>query len=448
MPTPLPTQISGAVFLGRRRAALLADQPRVGKTGAAIMAADLVLAETILVITTASGRGVWRKAFADWSVFDRSVEVASSGAPGASDVVIVGWPAITKAAVRAALLRRQWSVLISDEDHYAKSFDAQRTCSLYGEPHDDGDLLLNEQALYATADRVWPLTGTPIPHSAADMYPRMRALCLDRLEADDERGWPDVTRKTDFLHRYCVVRMKKLSNFNRIPVVVGSRNEDELAARLEGFFLLRTQADVGIREPVYDLLPLIVSDTMRRKADGDADRAAVLDAAERGATKDLEMHLGPIRRMTGEMKAHAVIEAVKEEFDCGLDKIVLMFWHRDVGDVLEAGLSKFGVVRLDGSTAQKDRDTAEERFRGKPRVFLGQITAAGEAIDLSAAAELWFVESSFTPKDMAQAALRITNHSQTRQAVVKVVTLAGSIDEALQSRLMMLWTGIRKVLGR
>ncbi len=59
--------------------------------------------------------------------------------------------------------------------------------------------------------------------------------------------------------------------------------------------------------------------------------------------------------------------------------------------------------------------------------------AAGEAIDLSAAAELVFVESSFVPKDMQQAALRITNHGQKRQTRVRVAALEGSVDEALQA---------------
>ena len=69
---PLPTQISGAAFLAQRRFALLADQPRVGKTGAAIMACDMALDASILVVTTASGRPVWRKAWADWSAAGRS----------------------------------------------------------------------------------------------------------------------------------------------------------------------------------------------------------------------------------------------------------------------------------------------------------------------------------------------------------------------------------------
>lgn len=447
--TPFPTQLSGAAFLAANRYALLADEPRVGKTGAAIIAADYVMAASILVITTASGRGVWKKGFADWSAFDRSVQIALPGNTVEADVVIVGWPSVANPKLLSQLLARKWDLLISDEDHYAKSFDAKRTQALYGQLLEGGASLQNIRALYACADRVWPLTGTPLPHSPADMYPRLRALAPSRLAANDAKGWPDVMKQQDFLHRYCIVKMKKLSNFNRIPVVIGGRNLPELKARLEGFILRRSQEDVGIRPPLYDLLPLVTSRAAELvMTDLDGKKAAILGAATSGDTKALEMHLGPLRRVTGEIKAHMIVEAVEEEFNCGLDKIVLAYWHKDVGQILLDGLSKYGVTGIDGSTLTDNRQKNVDAFSDLkgPRIFLAQIEAAGEAIDLSAAAVLWFVETSFSPRSMKQMSLRITNHSQKRQAVVKVCTLAGSIDEALQASLMRLWTAIREVL--
>ena len=113
------------------------------------------------------------------------------------------------------------------------------------------------------------------------------------------------------------------------------------------------------------------------------------------------------------------------------------------------GLAEFGVVGVDGSTpdAQRQKNVDAFSLPDGPRVFLGQIEAAGEAIDLSASAVLWFVETTFSPRSMKQMSLRITNHSQKRQAVVKVCVLEGSIDEALQASLMRLWTAIREILS-
>ena len=145
------------------------------------------------------------------------------------------------------------------------------------------------------------------------------------------------------------------------------------------------------------------------------------------------------------MKAGAVADLVKEEFENGLDKIVLAYWHRDVGDALQEALAKFGVIRLDGSTY--DRAPIEDQWRNSgARVFLAQIQAAGEAIDLSSAAEMIFVEMSSVPKDGAQMSLRITNHSQTRIPRVRVATVAGSTDEPIQEALLRKMKTITEIM--
>jgi SWI/SNF-related matrix-associated actin-dependent regulator 1 of chromatin subfamily A len=423
--TPYPHQIKDAVWMASRAAALNAADCRTGKTGTAILAADYVLADKVLVVTTASGRAVWRKGFRDWQAFPR-------------EPTIVSWGELTQSRVRAQILNAHFDVLIADESHYGKSLDALRTQALYGANGKPGAI--------SRADRVWCLSATPVPNAPNDLYPMMRALCPERLAASGDR--PDVTTYEVFLKRYCVVKPKKIGFYRWVDVVIGGRNLAELKARLDGFVLRRTQADVGIRPPVYETFPLTVTSGLRKQTEAGLDAARVLAAAEAGDTRELEMHLGPLRRLTGEIKAHAVVEAVKEEFECGTDKVVLMAWHKETIRLLAEGLRAFRPIVLDGSTSPKDREAGERLFRTDPgcRVFVGQIQAAGEAIDLSAAALLIFVESSFTPKDMAQAALRITNHSQARQAVVRVATLQGSIDEALQTVLLRKWTAIREVM--
>lgn len=434
MPIPFPTQISGARWLSSRRNALLADAPRCGKTGTAIMACDDEMADTVLVVTTASGRPVWRRAFAQWSPFKRP------------NLRIVGWPELTNAKTRSDLLKVKWDRIILDEAHAAKNFEAKRTQAVYGTLDDGGSRLLQATALFSKAKGVWCLTGTPLPHDPSDIYPMMRALCPERLLADPSKGWPDVTRYEDFRDRYCKWRPKKLSAWRSIVVIMGGKNEAELRDRLDGFILRRTQQDVGIRAPIYETLPLAVTLKELAAATDGLPATDVLRAASTGDTRSLEMHLGPLRRLTGEIKARKVVEAVHEEFAGGLDKIVLAYWHRDVGAILKEGLAVYGVTGIDGSTT--DRATPEQAFLRPdgPRVFLAQLEAASEAIDLSSAAELWFVEIAFSPRIMAQMALRITNFTQTRTCFVKVCVLENSIDEAINEGLMRLWTTIREVL--
>lgn len=446
--TPFPHQIDGAAFLAARKVALLADEQRVGKTGAAIRACDYVMAETILVVTKASARAQWGREFRVWG-FPRDVQVVYSGTDKINDpqVVVVAWSMVFNDALWVELIGFNWDVLILDECHEAKNFVAKRTMTVYGRTEDDGLTWNREAALCSQAVHVWPLSGTPIPNAPNDLYPLLRALAPERLKADPDKLWPDVSTHSDFVGRYCVVKMRRLGGVMR-PVIKGGKNLEELNARVEGLWLRRTQADVGIRAPIFSVLALHV-DKLPPEMTADLDVGLVLAAAETDETASLEMHLGSLRRITGTIKAHAVVEAAREQLaDRSIDKLVLMAWHTDVLDILWDGLAQFGVTGIDGSTAPTRRDEAVRSFQNdaNKRVFVGQIVAAGEAIDLSAAAELWFIEPSFVPKDMSQAAMRITNHSQKRQALVRVCALEGSIDEALMAILTRKVETIRKVM--
>lgn len=438
-----PHQLEGAEFLSSRSAALLADLPRVGKTGAAIMAADSAGARKILVVTTASGRPVWRRGFADWSIFGHRTQILTSKDRllSGDGVTIVGWPNMADPSGVAALWQQDWDVVILDESHYAKSLDAKRTVSVFG-----------GSGLFRRGARVWCLTGTPMPNSPFDIYPMLAALAPERLAADAAKGWPDVSDMDVFKRRYCKIKPKKIGFHRWIDVIIGGQNLEELSARMDGFFLRRTQQDVGITAPIYEIMPLMASPAAVKQAQA-AERSridtAVLAKIAAGDMEGLrDDHLGPVRRIWGELKVKPLVEALKEEFESGLDKIVIAAWHSDVIGALADALAKYGVTGVEGSTSAKAREANVRAFQTDPkiRVFIGQIQAAGEAIDLSAAAELIFAESSFVPAQMAQMALRITNHGQARAPRVRVTTLEGSIDDAIQTSLLRKWAAINEVM--
>jgi SNF2 family DNA or RNA helicase len=430
MPTPFAHQIEGGQFLASG-GVLLADEPRVGKTGASVIAMDLMMAGRVLVVTTATGRANFGREVREWTVFPRRVQVlfgATDKIDPETDVLVVAWSIVADKRLKPRLETWRAELVVLDESHYAKSFEAKRTSAA--------------MMLGAQAARVICLSGTPMPNSPLDLWPMLRTFARERVS--------DMTFD-QFRDRYCVVRRKFIAGEWK-PIVLRGKNEAELRERLDGFALRRTQQDVGIREPIFSTLALDPGE-FGQKAYREAlseieDADEILAAAETGDTATLEQHLGTLRRVTGMMKAYAVGDVVKEEMGDGrLDRVVLMCWHTSVIECLAGYLKDLGVVVLDGSTPARERAARIEAFQSnRARVFIGQILAAGEAIDLSVASDLIFVEASFTPKDMKQAALRITNHAQQKQCLVRVAALAGSIDETLTAVLVRKVASIKEVM--
>jgi SWI/SNF-related matrix-associated actin-dependent regulator of chromatin subfamily A-like protein 1 len=234
-----------------------------------------------------------------------------------------------------------------------------------------------------------------------------------------------------------------------IRVVLRGQNLDELNRRLKGVFLRRRQSDVGIKPAFWDTLPIEISAGDRARMEAAIDGDAILRAMRnRQPLVDLEPMLAPIRRITGVYKARGIITDAKDWLENG-EKLVVAYWHKDTGDALEQGLAKFRPVRVDGSITGDHRTTKVAQFHALDacRVFLAQIAACGEAIDLSAASEMWFAESVFTPAMMAQMGARITNLKQRRQCLVRVAALEDSIDELIQGRLIDLSRSIAHTLG-
>jgi SWI/SNF-related matrix-associated actin-dependent regulator 1 of chromatin subfamily A len=421
---PRPWQVTGAEFLAARQVALLADDCRVGKTGAAILACNLIDAKSVAVVTTKSGAPGWRRATEQWGLT-------------ADRCVIETWSSKTMWRLGA----EEWDVLIGDECHKAKNFSAVRTQHFYGKPHQS--VVYRNAAAINRARRVWNLSATPAPHDPSDIYPMLLTLAPHLLL--EEYG-PNVRKYANFLNRYCVVGKKKLPNGQTIDVIVGGKNIPELRERIASIILRRTQEEVGISEPTYDVLPLAVSTADLRRFEKDLDMSLVLEATAAGDVKSLEMHYGPMKRLTAVYKAEGVAETAAEELEDGLEKIVIAYWHTSVGDVLGDRLHGYGVLRLDGGTPDRERAEIEQLWTLPTfRVFLAQIKAAGESIDLSPAPSLIFCETSDTPSDMRQMALRITNINRPRTPLVRVATLEGSIDMAIQERLMNLWTAIKEI---
>ena len=104
--------------------------------------------------------------------------------------------------------------------------------------------------------------------------------------------------------------------------------------------------------------------------------------------------------------------------------------HTHIIDGLIDGLTEFNPVKVTGSVKNEDRQTAVDAFQTDKacRVFIGNIKAAGVGLTLTAASHVIFVEASWSPADIQQAADRCHRIGQKDNVTVDLLTISESID--------------------
>jgi SWI/SNF-related matrix-associated actin-dependent regulator of chromatin subfamily A-like protein 1 len=380
-----PYQEQGRNFLAARRRAYLGDVMGLGKSAQAITAARLVNAKRPLIVCPASAVPNWQAEWEKWN------------GPGTPEILSY-----------SSLIRRKPDhpdVLILDEAHYAKSPSAKRTKAALG--------------LGQKADYTWLLSGTPMPNNPTELWPPIKYL------------WPEIAEEVgcrtaeDWMFRFCRVR-----NTQYGPKPYAVRDGPLLRSIVQRIMLRRTIDDVGIELP-----PLRV-ELHRLPADA-AAQAAMAEYAALEADED--SYSATLRRVLGAAKAPAVARQIVEELNDGAyRKVVVLYYHRAVGDLLFRLFEEAGHVPVGfhGGTPQDARWKAIQTFQeqpGNPRVFLGQQVAAGIAIDLAAASEIVLLEPAWTPDENSQAIARIRSLSKQDPCRARIFALAGTLDMQIMS---------------
>lgn len=152
--------------LSGRPSFLLADQPGVGKTPPAIVWAAAQHGKRVLVVTTNSAKGQWRREIKRWTgeratIVDGTVKEQRWLLHHRDGWVITHWESLVHA--RRALLKRSWDVAILDEAQAIRNRKAQRT----------------ETAFEIDAAKRIAMTGHPFFNSPDELWPLLRFLYPD-----------------------------------------------------------------------------------------------------------------------------------------------------------------------------------------------------------------------------------------------------------------------------
>jgi len=395
--TPRPYQLEGRDFLAARRYALLADQMRVGKTPQAIMACDRVGAERILILTPAIGTYQWAMQWQDWSNRAPAVILDSDGG-SFSDFKGVLVSSYNRALTNlpALLAPPKWDVFIPDEAHFAKTPTAKRTSMVYG-----------RRGIGWNAERLWALTGTPAPNHAAEMWAMLRAFGAVKMTYEE------------FAYYYCIYNQAK-GRFHGNQ----KKHLPELLELVKPFTLRRTLREVAPSMPRIGYNFYVV------KPETTADLGS-----------DIEDQIAEKNRIEVAMaKVPALAQEIQDNLEAGeYTQTVVFGYHVEplkalVGTLLERGVE---AASLTGSTPAGKRRNIQDAFRlGVLPVLVGQILAAGMAIDLSAAQHGYFLELDYVPASNQQAAHRLVNIQTQDPVTFDVLTWPNTMDDRVQRRIV------------
>lgn len=420
-----PFQEEAASFLAEREHAFLCDEMGVGKSAAAIRACDLVGADRVLVLAPANARTNWLREFTRFSPFDRPAVtmLKRTDAPGAKGVTVCSYEIARCRDARLALMHEPWDALILDEAHTLKNRTAINTRSVYGYRMD------NKGGIMAAAKRCWRLSGTLAPNNVSEIWTHLHSSGIYT------GTW------YDFVGEFCTGYSSDYG-FK----ITGTKNPEKLKALIKPFVLRRTKDQVLPDMPPVTFehltlepgpvdIPLLFPDWLqgRTLAEFNAELealnatvASTLKGKEGGALDAaiaaLAASSSALRRYVGCSIVDAYVTRVREELRRGdTDKLVIFAHHRAVIDALRAGLVEFDPATVYGGTAPDKRDRLIDSFN-KPngrRLFIGQLQAAGTAINLQAAHRLDFVEMSWVPGENAQAAMRVHRQGQKNHCHIR-----------------------------
>jgi SWI/SNF-related matrix-associated actin-dependent regulator 1 of chromatin subfamily A len=344
-------------------------------------------------------------------------------------------------------LKRVWDVLIPDEAHALKNWEAQRTKAVLG-----------QEGLMQRSHRTIFLSGTPIENYPKEIWSIAAAICPAKFGD-----------KNAFFKRYCGIHREG----GRL-VDTGATNLPELQQRLRASFMIRRLKSDVLKELPPKRRQLIVLGDSQVDWSQDPDfkrwhdlyekdyeaKLAALEAAKTEeeyakAVRALDAFTGvafedmsEMRHKTAVAKLPACIEYIDKILETNIEKLVIFAHHQDALAELAAHYGD-KAVSLHGQTTQKAREAAVKRFReGDARIFIGGLKAAGVGLNLYEASTVIFIEIDWNPAKLTQAEDRLCRHGQKKMVHVIHLVLAGTLDVNMVQRIMSKQNVVDKALNR
>ena len=414
------------------RTFLLADEPGLGKTAQALLAASVSNSYPLLVVVPNVVKTNWAREVALWTPSRTATVVHGDGkdVDAFSDVVIVNYEVLDRHV--GWLSRFGFKGMVVDEAHFIKNLKSERS----------KNVLSLSRSIRAAQPRalMMALTGTPLINDIDDFRAIWQFLgwiddkkplspLMDKLEDTgltpaDFGFFPEARQAVVDMG---IVRRKKVDVAADIPARrvadIPVELDDDLGRTIRAAEAALTARLMATYRRVRSLKPdADVEDLIRVVAH------AELDESKSAGTGD---NVFTMVRKIGQAKAGLAADYTAQ-LARNVGKVVFFAKHIDVMDAAEAHFAKAGLtsVSIRGDQSPKARQAAIDAFSNDPQVsvVVASLTAAGVGLNLQAASNVVLAELSWTSAEQTQAIDRVHRIGQTLPVTAWRIIAAHTID--------------------
>lgn len=434
-----------AATAGGHRTFLLADEPGLGKTAQALLAAQAADAYPLLVVVPNVVKTNWAHEVGLWTPFRRSTVVHGDGdrVDAFADVVIVNYEILDRHVGWLGDLGFRGMVV--DEAHFIKNKSSQRSQHV---------LTLSEKIRARTArPLLMALTGTPLINDIEDfraiwqflgwiddkqpLGPLMAALEETGLTPADQ-GFYAAARAS--VIDMGIVRRRKIDVVADIP----ARRVADLPVELDGAVGRSIRAaEAALASQMVGRYRTAVA---MRGADVDGIDLELVRRVAAAELKDSSSKAGgenvfTMVRRIGQAKAGLAADYAAQ-LARNVGKVVFFAKHVDVMDQAEQTFADRGIryasIRGDQTTRTRNKNIASFVDDPDVQIAVCSLMAAGVGLNLQVASNLVLAELSWTDAEQTQAIDRIHRIGQdepvTAWRIIAAQTIDAKIAELIDSK--------------
>lgn len=424
---------------GGHRSFLLADEPGLGKTAQALIAAEIAGAFPLLVVVPNVVKTNWLREVHQWLPQRRPTVVHGDGTElnAFSDVFIVNYDILDRHV--GWLSKFDFRGMVVDEAHFIKNKESQRSKHVQAVARTIR-ARLQHPLLVA-------LTGTPLINQIEDFRMIWQFLgwiddkkplgeLMAKLEATGltpaDPGFFPAARKA--VISMGIVRRRKQDVAKDIPARRIADIPIELDSEAARSIIEAERALVRRLLERYDRVIAARGDSDRNVIDEDLVRLVCASEIEETKQDDSGDNVFTLVRKIGSAKA-VMASDYTAQLARNVGKVVFFAKHIDVLNQAEKHFASVGIkttsIRGDQSTTQ--RQSAIDAFTNDEdvQVIVCSLLAAGVGVNLQAASNVVLAELSWTSAEQTQAIDRVHRIGQELPVTAWRIVAAQTVDQRI-----------------